>query len=419
MMKSILITLLIVMSISAMAQDIDEIRKQVSKNDWVKAKENIDKYVANEKNAKKGDGWFWKAHIYDAMARDSAYQSTAFEKRQEAFAAYKKYLEVDTKQLEGTMYQHSPLFDVAFGYNETGRLAFNSKNYDVALLNFRAAEPVQEFIVGKGFSNGTFSFPAYDTQLYLNIAAAAINAKKEDVAVQYYQRIADKKLKADQYDQIYRYIVDYYDRTGDKTNTQKYLAIGREVYPKDEYWCEVGLKPLENDKPKLFAHYESLLNGPCDNYLTRYNYGVEMYNYADVGDTKPADATAIQKRFEDVMTKATTMKEAPVEANMLMARHYFAAINALGGDFDKITGTKPDDIKKKNDINAQIIKQYDNVFPYVNYLFGYYEAKKGALKTSEKGQFKIVGSMMQEYWEAKKDKVKQKEYTDRQKAAEM
>ncbi|HEX7845703.1 MAG TPA: hypothetical protein VF476_07845 [Chitinophagaceae bacterium] len=417
MLKSILTAVIMFVSVSLMAQSIDEIKGFAGKNQWDKAKEGIDKYLANEKNAKKGDGWFWKAQIYNSIARDANFSKQFPGTRAEAFTAYKKYLEVEPKGVEGTLNQHSPLFDIAFGYLELATNSFNTKQFEEALAAFKNAEQVQEYVTKKGFSYGTFAFPAYDTQLYLNVAAAAINAKKEEVAVEYYQRIADKKITDKGFDEIYRYLVDYYERKGDKANLAKYLTIGKEVYPKDEFWCEVGLKDAENDKKRLFAKYDELLASGCDTYFTRYNYGVEMFNYAYVGEKAPEDRSAIQAKIEEVLKKAIEMNPTGVEANMLMARHHFATIKYLEDDYDAIKGVKPEDVKKKNDINAQINKQYDAALPYMNTLYTIYSGKT-ELKNSEKAQFKVITNMLLGYWENKKDKVKIKEYSDKLKAIE-
>src|SRR5439155_14890646 len=119
------------------------------------------------------------------------------------------------------------LFDVCFGYLESASNSFNKKEFDLALTQFKNAEKVQDFIVAKGFTYGSFAFPAFDTQLYLNIAASATQAKKEDVAVEYYMKIADRKIVDKKFDEIYRYIVDRISRKGDKVNRDKYLAIGK------------------------------------------------------------------------------------------------------------------------------------------------------------------------------------------------
>ncbi len=347
MLKSIFTAFIMIVSVSLMAQTIEEIKGLAGKNQWDKAKEGIEKYLANEKNAKKGEGWFLKTQICNAIAKDAALSKQHPEARAQSFAAYKKYLEVDPKGVEGTINQHSPLFDIAFSYLEQATNSFNAKQFDESLAAFKNAEPVQNYIVSKGFSYGTFAFPAYDTQLYLNIAAAAINAKKEDVAVEYYQKIADKKIQDKGYDEIYRFLVDYYDRKADKPNLAKYLALGREVYPKDEFWCEVGLKEVEGDPKKLFAKYDEMLSSGCDTYFTRYNYGVEMFNYAYVGENAPTDRAAIQAKIEEVLKKGIEMNPKGPEANMLMCRHHFATLKYLGEDYDNIKGTKPKDVKRE------------------------------------------------------------------------
>lgn len=413
MLKSIFVSaFLMLATITVMAQSIDDIKGYAGKNQWDKAKEAIDKYLSNEKNAKKGEGWFWKAQIYNSIARDPNFSKQFPNTRAEAFVAYKKYLEVDPKGFEGAINEHSPLFDIAFGYLELATNSFNAKDFDLALSSFKDAEQVQDYIVKKGFSYRAFAFAAYDTQLYLNIAASAINAKKEDVAVEYYQKVADKKIKDKGFDDIYRYLVDYYEKKGDKVNFNKYLAIGRELYPEDPFWCEVGLKELENDKKKLFARYDEMLAGGCDTYFTRYNYGVEMFNYAYVGDKVPEDRAAVQAKIEQVLKKAIEMNPTGTEANMLMCRHHFATLKYLNEEYEAIKGTKPEDIKKKNEINTLISKEYDKALPYMNTLYGVYSAKT-ELKPSEKGQYKIVTSMLLDYWENKKDKTKVKEYSDK------
>ena len=415
MIRSILSFFLLAASFTAMAQSIDDIRTAAGKNQWDKAKEGIDKYLTNEKNAKKGEGWFLKAQIYNGIARaENAATLYNGDARVEAFNAYKKYLEVDPKGIEGTMNQHSPLFDIAFGYQEKATNAFNSKKFDEALENFRNAEPVQEYIVKKQFTYGNFAFAAFDTQLYLNIAASAINAKKEDVAVAYYQRVIDQKIKGESYDEIYRYVVDYYDKKGDKANTDKYLAIAKQVYPDDPFWCEVGLAAVENDKPKLFAKFEEKVTSGCANYGILYNYAVELYNYTYVAENGklPDDRANTQKKLEEVLKKALEIKPEGTEANMLMARHHLAIVNELGDSYDAIKGTKPEDVKKKNDINTQIGKKFDDVFPYIDKLYTYYSTKTD-LKQSEKVQLKIVTQMMLNYWESKKNKEKIKEFQDK------
>jgi hypothetical protein len=219
MQKAIFATLLACFcSVVLVAQDLPEIRDMAGKNQWDKAKAGIDKYLLVEKNSKAGEGWYMKAVIYNSISRDPKFSSLAADPRMDAFNAYKKYLELDKNAFEGKLNQHATLFDVAFGYLGKASETFNSKSFEEALNNFKSAEIVEKYIVEKGLAYNDFVFPAYDTQLYLNVAASAVNAKKEDIALEYYQRIADKKIKSNGYEEIYRYIVDKFKDKGDLVN---------------------------------------------------------------------------------------------------------------------------------------------------------------------------------------------------------
>jgi hypothetical protein len=417
MQKSILTTLLVtLLSVAAMAQDIDAIRDLAGKSKWAEAKAGIDKYLAIEKNAKKGDGWYLKSVIYNTVSRDTALSGQNPTAKMDAFEAYKKYLELDKDAFEGKLNQHSTLFDVAFGYLQKAGENFNAKKYEEALTGFQNAEVVEEYIVKKAFVYGDFSFPVYDTQLYLNVAAAAVNAKKEDIALEYYKKIADKKIKGPSYEEIYRYIADKYAEKKDETNLQKYLALGKEMYPADPFWNQLELSTAGDDKKKLFAKYDELSAKTPGDYSLHYNYAVELFNYAFVGDKRPDDFAAVETKIPGVIKKAIDANST-LEANMLMCRYSFAHINDLGDAINAIKGTKPDDVKKRSELTAALNKRYDEMLPFATANYETLNAKP-TLKAGEKGTMKLVCSMLLEYWERKKDTVKAKMYSDKMKSIE-
>jgi hypothetical protein len=412
MQKSIITTLVVtLLSAAVMAQDAAEIRDLTGKNQWDKAKEAVDKYLAIEKNAKQGEGWYLKAVIYDAIAKDPKFSNLTADPRMDAFRAYQKYLEVDKDNFEGKLNQHSTLFDIAFGYLGSATDNFNGKKFDIALAFFKNAELVENYIVKKGFTYNAFAFPAYDTQLYLNTAAAAVNAKKEDVALEYYQKIADKKIAGAAYIEIYRYIVDRYNEKGDKEKRDKYFAIGKELYPKDEFWLQMELKEAGDDRKKLFAKYEELTSKNPDNYSLLYNYCVELFNYGLAQEKRPDDFVTVDTKLYEALKKTIALNST-AEANMLMCRYLFFHINDMTDAYNAVKGAKPDDIKKKKDLSDAMGKKYEEVLPYANTVYGLYDAKP-ALKPNEKGNFKLSCNMLLEYWDRKNDAAKVKFYQDK------
>jgi tetratricopeptide (TPR) repeat protein len=414
MRKTILFSVILLMSTGLLAQSIDAIKDMAGKNEWEKAREAVEKHLSNEKNAKKGDGWYWKAVIYNGISRDAALSPSYPDARKEAFEAYKKYIEVDPKMTWGILNQHITLFDICFGYLEDASNTFNSKNFEQSLEHFKNAEKVEEFIIAKGFTLGDFAFPAFDTQLYLNIAAAATQAKKEDVALEYYMKIAENKIVEENYVEIYRYVVDRLTRKGDKAKREKFIAIGRELYPNDPFWCEVDLIEADEDPVKMFPIYEKLMQGPCGTYELIYNYAVDLFNYNYAGENKPDDFAEKQAKLTEVLKKAIA-KESTIDANLLMSKHIFSAINELYDEINAIKGTKPEDVKKKADLNAQMTKKYEEAIPYVTATYDMYD-KMTTMRAVEKGNFKLVINMLIEYWDRKNDKTKVKEFQDKMKS---
>src|SRR4051812_6139501 len=117
MRKLIFSILLAVFALNTYAQSIDDIKDQVGKQQWDKAKEQIDKYLANEKNSKKADGWFYKGVIYNEIAKSDKFKSLVpGDARMEAFTALQKYLELDPKNILGTIEQNVRFFDIYNGY---------------------------------------------------------------------------------------------------------------------------------------------------------------------------------------------------------------------------------------------------------------------------------------------------------------
>ncbi|HYM93454.1 MAG TPA: hypothetical protein VET23_04895, partial [Chitinophagaceae bacterium] len=249
-----------------------------------------------------------------------------------------------------------------------------------------------------------------DTQLVQNTALSAYLANDTDAAATYYQRIADAKVKGDSYTEIYHFLVDHYNQKKDFANRDKYLAIGLELYPDDPYWADVDWRDAGTDTQKK----EAVLAKYPNDYSLYYNYAAELFNSIYAVDQKPADYAAIQAKLEDVAKKAIAIKPGP-EANLLLARHFYNMVYDLQDAASAIKGNKPDDVKKRNDLVAQMNKRFDDMLPYATAAYNIFDAKQ-TLKPSEKGNFKVATNLIISYWENKKDAAKTKQYQDKMKS---
>lgn len=422
MRKFILTVLLAGFSTCIFAQSLEDIEKYLALQRWEEAKGLVDKFLATEKNAKNAKGWYYKGYIYSELAKQDKYTGT--DTRMQAFEAYKKYQELDSKNAMMKDNQNVELFSLYNSYFDDAVSKYNLKKYDDALQSFKNAMTVEQYIQGHGYSYNGFAFAAVDTQLIQNTALAAYLAKKNDEAAVYYQKLADVKIGGDGFLEVYQFLVDYYGDKKDAANRSKYVVLGKELYPTNDYWCDAELKyigpPLKDATDSLkqrFAKYDELITGSCNTYTMHYNYAAELFNYLYTGDNKPSDYAAMQIKLESVITRLFTIKKSSAEANLLMARHMYNMVFDIQDSITAIKGTKPDDVKKKTALSAQMTKKYDELLPYASAVEAMYAGKTG-LKNSEKGNLKVAYNLILSYWENKKDAAKTKEYSDKMKGVD-
>lgn len=392
------------------AQSIEDIEGQFQKGELDKAKASVDAFLAKEKNAAKSDGWWYKGVIYNEIAKSDKYKNLVPDGRMEAFNAFKKYYELDPKSVRGTLEQHVRLFDIYNGYFDLGVKSFGENKFDDAYSNFKNALTVEEYVASKGYEYNGFKFPVFDTTLVQNIALSAYRAKKDDEAVVYYKKIADQKIAGKDNVDVYQLLVEYYTKKNDKANKEKYLALGRELFPADDRWYQMELEEVdEKDKKALFAKYDELVPKYPEKHLLSYNYGVEMFNYLYTADKKPEDYKAMQAKLESTLKQTIAAKKDYAEANVLMARHFYNVIYDIQDEQQAIKTNTPADQKKKADIKARMSTAADQLIPYAQAAYDIYNTK-ATLKASEKGQFKVTTDLLATAYEVKGDKAKSDEY---------
>ena len=411
MIRAFATSLILLLSFTLFSQTLDEVKALAGKNQWEKARDGIEQFLSKESNKRNPEAWQLKSLILYKIVSSEPLRPLAPAGHMESFAAYKRYLELESREKTAPPREHEILFGVSFSNIEKANNEFQHKRYVEALNAFIEVEEMENFIVQNGFSYQGFSFPAYDTQLYVNIAASAVSAKKDDIAVKYYRKLADRKIVGKGFDGIYRYLVDRFDKMGDKTTRDKYLATGRELYPADPYWCQVLLRDAGTDRKKLLSRYDELTSTICNNYLMHYNYAVESYNYAYRQDSRPADFAKVQARIPLITRKALALQNTP-EANLLMCRYQLLQVNDLIDAYNAISETTPDKAKKKEALNEQISQRYEEVLKHAGNAYQLLDGREN-LTTTEKENLVMASRMLSDYWERKNDKAKKKIYEDR------
>src|SRR5437763_2425006 len=134
------------------AQDLKDVQEKISKGKYNEAKDQLDKFMADPKNANNASAYYYKAQIQKYYAQTDSTGTLNYDASKEALDAYKKTLQLDPKNPMMTIDQNLGLFQLFdMNYNR-GIKQYNNKNYDAAFSQFQKALDVQDYIRSKGFS---------------------------------------------------------------------------------------------------------------------------------------------------------------------------------------------------------------------------------------------------------------------------
>jgi tetratricopeptide (TPR) repeat protein len=367
MKKYLLLVVLVLGGLYSNSQGLDNIKKLIVLTQYEKAKPEIDTYLSDPKNAGSGQGWYYKAFVYNALGRVQTKPVTESKALyQSAFDAVKKYAEVDPKQPLTTEEKNSTLFNIYFGFYDLGVKTYNEKNFTESFELFKKALEVHDYIYDKKLTGANdLKFSAHDTDVVWNIAVLANELKRKDEVVIYYKKIADADLPDEKYAGAYDELILKYKREKNAELFNKYLASAKKHYPVDKpYWeaqeIEFSLKDLENEA--LLNQYEALTKSLPDNYVVFYNYAVEIDKFLGTAEAKGKEVPYKQK-MEDLFKRAVAIKST-IEGNLQLANMYYSRTFDLQEQIAKIKGTKPEEVKLKNELTAQKKSTMNATIPY-------------------------------------------------------
>ena len=417
-MKKIFLLLIAAVSLfTVTAQTIEDINKKLNANDLPGAKAGIDAHLTDPKNAAKADGWYFKGRIYNALSYDktvSLEDRTLF--KNTAYDAFKKTQQLDPSDLRLKLEFYKSYLDLYYGLYDAGAGFFNEKKYEQAYNAFAKALDVKDYILSKNYSFTEATLYPLDTALVLNAAIAATQAKKETEAVAYYKKLVDANIQGQGYEEVYEYLINYYNLKDDQASLKLLLAKAKLYYPANEYWTELEIRAVakSGDQAALFAKYEELIAANPKNFTLAYNYSIEMYNSVYGKNAAAGNQDAVKVKLTEYLKKAISNDKGN-DANMLMTNHLFNSAADVSAAASAVKGAKPEDLKKRKDLNAAANKMMDEFIPYAETAIKYFEAQP-TLKPVQKANYKIVLSYMSDIYNTKKDVKKAAEY-DKKKLA--
>ncbi len=408
-MKKVTIAFLFILTaVIVNAQDFKKVQTSFLLNKVEEAKKEIDIIMKDPKAAGNAEAFLYKARIYGSLFADSVSRKKYTEAGPEAYAAFKKYLELDPSRKLLNAAGLGIVDQLYVTYFNIGRNYFDREMWDSSLSNFKISYDMGDLITQNDWRKNK---QAIDTFTVLFTGYAAQNAKKGEEAATYYQRFADLKIGGKSYEGVYDFLARHYLSTKNKPLFDKYIATAKELYPEQTLWKSFETAYMEDnasmdEKLKQFTAAEAGGKLTADDYIT---YGNMFFNI-NKDEAKTMDSLALtnlkkkaggafQKAFELDKNNGIAAYNAGVvynnEWNDLLERrsNYIGNTPALKAKRDEID-------KIAAGVSSQAIEWLEKAYPVL-------EAKANKTRV-ETNTLKTTIKMLANLYVDKRDKAKGK-----------
>ena len=243
-MKRILAVLVLIVAFQVTnAQDFKKVQTNVLIGQYEAAKTEYDKLVSKKTSlGTTAEGYYWKSKIYSGLYKDAS-------KNPDAYTLLKSSLIEYIKLDQGTGYAiakengQEPFFEVYSNSFKIGASAFNDKKWKDAATNFEAALEFSDIIYANNWASSKQKF---DTNALVYAGYANQNANNPEKTLAIYKRLANAKIVAAEYLDVYRYILVKLSDNKDKVGFDTYLKLSVEAYP-SENWNDYAIEYLEKN----------------------------------------------------------------------------------------------------------------------------------------------------------------------------
>lgn len=398
-MKRVLLTVLLAGSTYAglHAQKLEKARSLLKNDKLNEAVNEINNFLAIEKNAANADAWFTKSKIYLALAKtkEGAEKNAAMESAEESIMKYldlQKDIKDSTKKNLMLIAENSAtLAELYSNYSQAGASFYNSGNFKDAFVNFDKGLN----IVSVMYENGLTDI-ALDTtgRLFAGISAEKANLKDE--AAKQYNEIVKHRATGDDFDQIYKWVVEYYAGKDDEENLFKTIAIGKEVFPNDEWWdlFELEFYTDRGEFDRVYDTYEKLIAAKPEESSYKFNYAITLYenNYLENVLQRPAGWQEKLEKAEKLFKEFPESDKNYVSAQLMIGQLIYNKGVDKANENREIRPEQgkrltPEQQKQKDDLKAQTAALFDQALPYFEKVTSLLEPK-GKLEPQEKAILK-------------------------------
>ncbi len=411
MKKYLLLFALLMGGLFSYSQDLSNIKKMLILKQYDKARPELDAFLSNPNNANNAEALYYKAYVYHTLAIGVTKPVPESKNLYiGAFDALQKYAKADPKAALTIEEKNSTLYNTYYGFYDLGVKTYNDKNYAESFDLFKRALEVHDYIYDKKLPGAEgMKFTAHDTDIVWNLAVLAMELKNKNDALIYYKKIADADLKDEKYAAAYDELILKYKKEKNAELFAKYVAAAKKHYPVDmPYWQnqEVEFALSGQQDEALLIKYDELSKTMPTNYAIFYNYAIEIDKFLNSAAAKDADA--YRKKMEENFKKALTLKST-IEVNLQLANMYYNRSYDIQEKVLKIKGTKPAELKVKNDLNASLKASMQEAIPYAEEAIKQLAVLK-TYKFTDKANYKLALDILVNAYKATGNAVKSAEY---------
>lgn len=374
MKKVLLFAVVSFLATSIYAQKYDEIKNMILLGQQAKAKELFQKNSTNEKFYTKPEGYLLKAYILGSAAVSDTTKSEAIaQSLDEGYAAFLKYKEMEPslKLLSDPTYQNTPYWLYAAYFNSAVP-SLNSQDNAVLAKGYdklKKAVDLSDLLIARKIQ---LKGPI-DTSLVFYTGYLAERANDRDGMMRYYTRLADAKVaQGADFERVYQNLVRYYALKQDNANFEKYKALGKELYPKSEFFTyslldfAVGGTSDFNEK---VANLEKMIQANPNDKKALTQLAAVIFDTLDTqkeGAVRPANYDELESKMVNTLNKLSALDPNDVYPYAALGDHYnFKSENLRNIMVEAETakdkkGTKATAADKQKYLDAK--KAYDAVY---------------------------------------------------------
>jgi tetratricopeptide (TPR) repeat protein len=338
------------------AQKYESIKQYLILQMPEKAKEELDKNWSNPKFVAKPEAYILKASILSALS-SKAEGDAQVALIDESEKNFEEYLQKDPQMslIKDPAYANTPIVIYSSLFNR-GIGFYNKKDFEASFKTFEKVCTWSEFL----HKNGIADIPLDTNAILLAGASAQATEKNDEGAFKYYKKLADNKVGGKDNEFIYRFLARKSFDKEDMEGFERYMALGRELYPEEEFYTykEEDFVFSIEDKAEKMRRIEGMLKKNPNNFKIQAVYGEILFdelNPRDLDSPLPEGAEEMEASMIAAFTKAAEIEPSNPLAYMNLGNHFMNKSIRANNDIvahqkmmrEKLKAATPEPVKGK------------------------------------------------------------------------